>query len=404
MISITAGQGASAMDFKTLDVGIGMALMFLFVSVICSAVREIGELAIKTRASSLAAAIGQMLATGDAPGRINAFYDNPMISALFKGDYEDALVGWLRKWVPFVGRTRLPSYIPSDSFAKAVFQLARADNQQAGLMTSNATLAIGDLRNWAASAPPDGLKLAMQSALDSAGGDLTAAQAALEKWFNSAMERVSGEYKARTQLWLLIIGFVTAASMNIDAVTVMQGLSTDDTLRDAVVAQAGDTLAVCRQDPARCIIKPKPVASATPGVAPVPAASATPEAAPPAAPGTAATTTPAGSAEIDAQVSEIKAVTAQMMEVGWPIGWEDGKPGPQFSLLATTDRSAAQVYAAMDVWDQAAWWLAIVGGWLITAIGVTFGAPFWFDLLNRFMVVRSTVKPDEKSAKEKSKG
>jgi hypothetical protein len=35
---------------------------------------------------------------------------------------------------------------------------------------------------------------------------------------------------------------------------------------------------------------------------------------------------------------------------------------------------------------------------------VTFGAPFWFDLLNRFMVVRSTVKPDEKSGKEPSKG
>eukprot|EP01035_Chromulina_nebulosa_P002522 gene2522-3412_t len=55
------------MELKTIDVGIGMALMFLFVSVICSAVREIGELAIKTRASSLAAAIAQMLDTDQVP-------------------------------------------------------------------------------------------------------------------------------------------------------------------------------------------------------------------------------------------------------------------------------------------------------------------------------------------------
>jgi hypothetical protein len=32
-------------------------------------------------------------------------------------------------------------------------------------------------------------------------------------------------------------------------------------------------------------------------------------------------------------------------------------------------------------------------GWLITALAVTLGAPFWFDLLNKFMSVRSTVKP-----------
>jgi hypothetical protein len=42
-------------------------------------------------------------------------------------------------------------------------------------------------------------------------------------------------------------------------------------------------------------------------------------------------------------------------------------------------------------------------GWLLTALAVSLGAPFWFDLLNKFMVVRSTVKPDEKSGQEASK-
>jgi hypothetical protein len=42
-------------------------------------------------------------------------------------------------------------------------------------------------------------------------------------------------------------------------------------------------------------------------------------------------------------------------------------------------------------------------GILITASAVSLGAPFWFDTLNKFIVVRSTVKPEEKSGKEGSK-
>jgi hypothetical protein len=41
-------------------------------------------------------------------------------------------------------------------------------------------------------------------------------------------------------------------------------------------------------------------------------------------------------------------------------------------------------------------------GWFMTALAATLGAPFWFDLLNKVMVIRSTVKPHEKSPEEAS--
>ncbi|WOD13523.1 hypothetical protein [Paraburkholderia kirstenboschensis] len=41
-------------------------------------------------------------------------------------------------------------------------------------------------------------------------------------------------------------------------------------------------------------------------------------------------------------------------------------------------------------------------GWFVTASGLSFGAPFSFDLLNKMMVIRSTVKPHEKSPEEAS--
>jgi hypothetical protein len=46
------------------------------------------------------------------------------------------------------------------------------------------------------------------------------------------------------------------------------------------------------------------------------------------------------------------------------------------------------------------------GGWLITILAVSLGAPFWFDTLSRFMNVRSagkppdTAKPPDKSSEK----
>jgi hypothetical protein len=42
-------------------------------------------------------------------------------------------------------------------------------------------------------------------------------------------------------------------------------------------------------------------------------------------------------------------------------------------------------------------------GWLLTVFAISLGAPFWFDTLNRLMVIRSTVKPSEKSQTQESK-
>ncbi|MGH9962120.1 MAG: hypothetical protein ACREBC_34160, partial [Pyrinomonadaceae bacterium] len=51
--------------------------------------------------------------------------------------------------------------------------------------------------------------------------------------------------------------------------------------------------------------------------------------------------------------------------------------------------------------DQIYWhWL----GWVLTALAISLGAPFWFDLLNKFIVIRSAVKPHEKSPEDESKG
>jgi hypothetical protein len=44
-------------------------------------------------------------------------------------------------------------------------------------------------------------------------------------------------------------------------------------------------------------------------------------------------------------------------------------------------------------------WPTVVVGWLITAFAVSLGAPFWFDLLNKFVNVRASGKAPEEEPK-----
>jgi len=54
-----------------------------------------------------------------------------------------------------------------------------------------------------------------------------------------------------------------------------------------------------------------------------------------------------------------------------PLGWPDGVPVIQRPFDWNTFDGT------------------LLAGWLLTAIGASFGAPFWFDLLNRFVTLRS---------------
>jgi hypothetical protein len=42
--------------------------------------------------------------------------------------------------------------------------------------------------------------------------------------------------------------------------------------------------------------------------------------------------------------------------------------------------------------------ISLFSGWVMTAFAVTLGAPFWFDVLGKLMVVRSTIKPKDGSS------
>jgi hypothetical protein len=83
--------------------------------------------------------------------------------------------------------------------------------------------------------------------------------------------------------------------------------------------------------------------------------------------------------------TSLETLTAELEELGIPMGWQDPR------LFSVTS------------WRGWIWWLGMsIVGWLVTIFAISLGAPFWFDTMNKFMVIRSTVKPREKSGDEGS--
>jgi hypothetical protein len=78
----------------------------------------------------------------------------------------------------------------------------------------------------------------------------------------------------------------------------------------------------------------------------------------------------------------------ELNKVSLPIGWRN-VVWPQRGQWTTGENVVAGMMS--------------LAGWLLTIFGISLGAPFWFDVLNKFMVVRATVKPTEKSPNEASK-
>jgi hypothetical protein len=269
---------------------------------------------------------------------------------------------------------------PDEAKTKAATDARSAATTQRQLAATSAGRAAGapgeslaGLRTLALALPTERLQRAMVSAIDQAEGDLAALKTNLETWFNGTMDRVSGWYKRRTQIVLFIIGIAIAAGFNVDAIYLTSRMSHDGTLRQLVVAEAEKATV----------------------------------------------------ADLDTATS-VKARADALVNLNLPIGWfasgpecvEKGRSDqnnlpvcrPAWSYLtpqlACTLDGPSPADGTPDCARPLEWfvakWLGMGAGWLITAFAVLLGAPFWFDVLNKLMVIRATVKPTEKSPNESS--
>lgn len=177
------------MKLESLDLAIGMIVVYLLVSTLCSAVREGIEAILKTRAAYLECAIRELLDDKDGKGLTGSLFDHPLLSGLFLGKYQPRRPQKLL-WVLANGRG-LPSYVPASSFAKALLDMAArgATTSNPTGQLSGAAMTVESLR--ARLIDPHSLMSArvrrvLLHALDTARGDLEQVKRNLEDWFNSS--------------------------------------------------------------------------------------------------------------------------------------------------------------------------------------------------------------------------
>lgn len=348
------------LNSETLEVGIGMVFLFLMMSLICTALQEWLEGIFKWRAMDLERGVRTLL--DDKDGSTTSFlYRHPLVYSLFQGRYDPAhlvssatLSGAGAQHVRLRSRRNLPSYIPSSSFAMAFLDLvgrgpvsdAQGDEQDA----SHAPLTVALLRERAAALSSPHLRRVMLSAIDHCGGNMDKLRTHIQDWFDGTMNRAGGWYKRRTQAVLFMLGILMACTLNVDSLHVMQRLTADKAFRDVVVKQAGSASAP--------------------------------------------------DANKDAPALERFSDARNVIDsVGMPVGWRsisDGRVLPWVPRQLCTSELKDCTTGADEMYG----WFRVFAGWLVTALSVMLGAPFWFDTLNKMMVIRSTIKPKDKRPDE----
>ncbi|MES2444986.1 MAG: hypothetical protein V4574_19345 [Pseudomonadota bacterium] len=348
-----------------LDVAIGVVFVFCLLSLLATSLRELIETWLQVRAVTLEQGIRELLNDPDGTQATDKLFKHPLISSLFRGTYDpaklkDPIIPWAKKTSKrYALKSNLPAYIPARNFALALMDFAGADGK-ASVSGSGEPLTIDRLKAGIAQIPEERIKQAMLVAVDQAEGKIENVRVNIEKWFDSSMDRVSGWYRKHTQWLILIIGLVLAIGLNVDTLRLASTLQTNSSLRSVVVAEAEATVTRVRTNGAT---DEKALSAAV----------------------------TCGEAKLPDGVS---CAQHRLESMGFPVGWNK-RPAwiwePGF-------------WASKDSWlpNNFGAWLAALFGWLITAVAISIGAPFWFDTLNRLMVIRSTVKPHEKSREEGS--
>jgi hypothetical protein len=281
---------------------------------------------------------------------LERFYNHPLIFSLFRGDYHPPE---LRTLMPFRHTTTggmLPSYIPSANFADALLEVAESYLKPG---TGGAPLSFDRLTAAAWAVPNIPVRRMLLLALTSAKGDIDALRKYLQDWYDGVMDRISGWYRRQTQWIVFVFGLILCVALNVNTVVIGHALHESAALRGAVGAAA----AKWATDNAGSFAPSPPPKD---GTAPAP---------------------------------NFQVPYDHLQALGLPIGW-----GVQVRALMDANAHPNGQKSLSGVGA-----LEIAVGWLITAFAIMLGAPFWFDVLNLFMVVRSTVKPTEKSPDESSK-
>ena len=353
-----------------IDVTIALILMYLMLSLLCTVINEFIATKLKLRAKSLASALEQLL---DNQTLRDAFYRHGLIvtnmratatgpqstmSATMSGvssvasgvrdmmisrppaelsaqpaTSPDTVTGPVVSVPAPMAPESHPSYLSSRSVALALI---------ASLDTAKPLPVIQDIENTVKNLPASRIRDVLLSSLTEAGTDVDKLRISIATWYDDSMERLSGAYKRQLKWISMLVGLIVTIAFNADSFTVAITLWNDQDRRASVVAIATKMVH-------------EPLSKAPEGVD-------------------------------DATLHNAIKKTEDTLR-SLPIGWNCN--GNSAAVTVPAD----QTHRPLGSWECAkknltTLTLMQVFGWMFTATALTLGAPFWFDLLQKFVNVR----------------
>ena len=325
---------------NALNVLISLMFVFLLLSLMTTVFEELVAGAWNSRGHMLRKTVGHLLGDPGLSGLAGDLYRHPLIAGLSRPGLD---IGWLRWLAPVVPvlRARQPSYLPPAAVADALTDiLTQAD----AFRTGNLEGGLGAV--WR-----------------TANGDMEVFRTKLIAWFEEATTREGGVYKRQAQRWLLAYGLVLAVVLNIDTLSIARHLWENRSSREIAEIAA------------------KAQAQVAAGI------------------------------ELSEEQKASRAVFHQLVvdlkDLKLPIGWSStggcevaqasipwvvGLPVIEWLFRIPCGGAATAAAVSTDGRPvSAARWL----GWLMTALAVSIGAQFWFDMLGKVVGLRAAGRRPE---------
>lgn len=355
-------------DSPIFDVAIGLALIYLVLSLIVTSITQVISEALAIKAGQLKKSIATLLGetaravkSGKAPGLIEEFYNSPFVMHFRKPGSD--------------GKRAEPSEIDSKSFLPA---LEHAIEQKFGIenltevldfaakVKNKAPEAAGALKKLEETPAAEaflktdiGKTLAsyyqradreVESGLTTVKNSAVRFEQHVEDWYDSATDKAWTWYRTHLRKISFGVALIVVLAFNADTLRISGSIWNSEEKQTVISAMAD---------------KYVEETSLTPGGAD-------------------------GSAGMDATVDQLEerldTFNAVIEEGDLPIGWHIESVHAFFvhGKIAVNNLKWAEVVSALL-------------GWLVTTFALSLGAPFWYDTLKRVIQVRQTVKQTEKS-------
>lgn len=342
---------------KTLEIVIGLIFVYLLLSLLASIVQELMSNLISLRGRLLLKSVAQLLELDDKDAK-KALYDKFKNSKVYQKYQTQTLIG-----------SKLPSYLSSSQFLSVVKDMLKVpqvegEAAEGAVIDRSVDAAVDstelsvvkdtDLRNSLEMLQYH-VNTGGRSLDDTIKAEVNQAEAMVSQYFNEMMDIASAWYRRNVQYILILIGLTIAVVFDADTFEIYQNLGNNSSSRQEVLQIATDFVNNDKIEVYQ--------------------------------------TTPSDSAALSERTTEetVTKIDSLKTQLTTLIQNEITNPSSPLGLGWSNLPSGT--------WG----WVLKFFGWILTALAISLGAPFWYDLLKTLVSVRGAASSQGQSNQQQNK-